>query len=48
MSSVLDLTIPILVSKQVLFLKSWYSRFIAFSVVVFSSIPAVAELPELF
>jgi hypothetical protein len=48
MSSVLVLTIPILVSKQVLFLKSWYSWFIAFSVVVFAPIPAVAEPPELF
>jgi hypothetical protein len=48
MFSVLVLTIPILVSKQILFLKSWYSRFIDFSVVVFAPIPAVAEPPELF
>jgi hypothetical protein len=46
--SVLVLTIPIPVSKKVLFLKSWYSRFTDFSVVVFALIPAVAEPPELF
>jgi hypothetical protein len=40
--------IPILVSKQILFLKSWYSRLIYFSMVVFALIPAVAEPPKLF
>jgi hypothetical protein len=47
-SSVLVLTIPTLVSKQILFLKSWYSRLIDFSMAVFALIPAVAELPKLF
>jgi hypothetical protein len=48
MSTILVLTIPTLVSKQFLFLKSWYSRLIDFSVVVITLIPAVAEPPELF
>jgi hypothetical protein len=47
-SSVLVLMIPTLVSKQFLFLKSWYSRLIDFFVVVFAPIPAMAELPKLF
>jgi hypothetical protein len=47
-SSVLVLTITIPVSKQFLFLKSWYSQLIVFSVVVFATIPDVVEPPELF
>jgi hypothetical protein len=47
-SSVLVLTIPTLISKQFLFLKSWYSQLIVFSVVVFTPIPSAAEPPELF
>jgi hypothetical protein len=35
-------------TKQILFLKSWYSRLIDFSVVVFAPIPAMAKLVELF
>jgi hypothetical protein len=48
MSSVLVLTIPTLVSKRFLILKSWYPRLIDFSVVVFAPILAVVEPPELF